>query len=215
MTSPALTRITFVRHGHVHNPGNIIYGRLPGFGLSEGGRQQAQAAAEALRGESVAAFFSSPLLRARQTMEILLQYHPDTPTHISEHLIEINVSCEGRPIEEMAARDWDMYTGQSADYDQPEDIAARARALMRQIRQDYAGQHVVAVSHGDVIAFTVLNAMREPLRVANKRTLDRFGIPDSYPATGSLTTLIYSGEGLPRVDYRRPYADDLVMVTPS
>lgn len=215
MTSPSPTRITFVRHGHVHNPDNVIYGRLPGFELSDGGRQQAQAAAEALRAESIVAFFSSPLLRARQTMEILHQYHPDIPTHISERLIEINVSCEGLPMDEMAARDWDMYTDQPTDYDQPEDIAARTREFVRQIRRDYAGQHVVAVSHGDVIAFTVLNAMREPLRVANKRTLDRFGIPDSYPATGSLTTLIYTSEGLPRVDYRRPYNDDLLLATPS
>ena len=41
MTNP--TSISFVRHGHVHNPENIVYGRLPGFRLSDLGRRGAQA----------------------------------------------------------------------------------------------------------------------------------------------------------------------------
>lgn len=209
------TRITLVRHGHVHNPHNVIYGRLPGFELSAGGRQQAQAAAEVLRAESITAFFCSPLLRAQQTADILMQYHPDTPLHISEQLIEICVSCEGQPMDAVAARGWDMYSGQPTEYDQPEDIVARTEEFLQQVRRDYAGQHVVAVSHGDVIAFTILHVMGDPLRVAAKRTLDRFGIPEGYPATGSLTTLTYAGNGSPQVSYLRPYGDDLALPTLS
>ncbi len=39
MSNPT-TSITLVRHGHVHNPDGLIYGRLPGFRLSEAGRSK-------------------------------------------------------------------------------------------------------------------------------------------------------------------------------
>ncbi len=33
------TRVHVVRHGEVHNPDGVLYGRLPGFHLSEAGRR--------------------------------------------------------------------------------------------------------------------------------------------------------------------------------
>ena len=51
-----------------------------------------------------------------------------------------------------------------------------------------------------------------------KRTLDRFGITDSYPATASLTTLTYHTSALseiPDLAYIRPYDDDLALATLS
>ena len=43
-----MTTLYLVRHGEVHNPTGIIYGRLPGFGLSENGRVQLGHAADLL-----------------------------------------------------------------------------------------------------------------------------------------------------------------------
>ena len=70
------TRITLVRHGHVHNPDNLVYGRLPGFRLSTVGRKQAASAAAHLSSVHLAALFCSPQLRAQETGEHLLQHHP-------------------------------------------------------------------------------------------------------------------------------------------
>ncbi|WP_415822998.1 histidine phosphatase family protein, partial [Mycobacterium senriense] len=42
------TRVHVVRHGEVYNPSGILYGRLPGFHLSDNGRAQAAAVADAL-----------------------------------------------------------------------------------------------------------------------------------------------------------------------
>ncbi|MEM8862270.1 MAG: phosphoglycerate mutase family protein, partial [Chloroflexota bacterium] len=44
----ALTTISFVRHGEVYNPNKIFYGRLPRFGLSDLGCEQAIAAGDYL-----------------------------------------------------------------------------------------------------------------------------------------------------------------------
>lgn len=58
-----------VRHGEVFNPDGILYGRLPGFGLSKLGHRMAQAAADdlAARGRPVSALRSSPLQRTRES----------------------------------------------------------------------------------------------------------------------------------------------------
>lgn len=217
MTEPT-TRITLVRHGHVHNPDNLVYGRLPGFRLSTVGVQQAASAASHLGGAHLAALFCSPQLRARETGEQLLQYHPGLTATDAPLLDEIDCYFEGHPTEEVEARGWDLYSGVGDGYETPEDIAARASSFLLHVRRQYVGQHIAAVTHGDVIAFLLLWAMKQPIEVARKRTLDRFGISDGYPATASLTTLTYHSSALnetPDLTYTRPYDEDLALATLS
>ena len=61
------TTVHVMRHGEVHNPDRILYGRKPGFYLSERGRAQAQAVADALADHDIVAVVASPLERAQQT----------------------------------------------------------------------------------------------------------------------------------------------------
>ena len=63
------SQVHLVRHGEVFNPDGILYGRLPGFGLSKLGHRMAEAAAEDLvsRGRPVAALRVSPLQRTRES----------------------------------------------------------------------------------------------------------------------------------------------------
>src|SRR5690625_7046474 len=63
------TVVHLLRHGEVHNPGRILYGRIPGFYLSERGQAMAQRIADDFteRGADVAHVVASPLLRAQQT----------------------------------------------------------------------------------------------------------------------------------------------------
>jgi broad specificity phosphatase PhoE len=68
---PAGTTATvhLVRHGEVDNPEGVLYGRLPGYRLSEAGRMMAKAAADYLAGRDVTVVWSSPLERAIETAE--------------------------------------------------------------------------------------------------------------------------------------------------
>ena len=63
------TIIHVMRHGEVENPNGVLYGRLPGFGLTELGHQMAARAAQYLvdSGADIARVISSPLLRAQLT----------------------------------------------------------------------------------------------------------------------------------------------------
>jgi broad specificity phosphatase PhoE len=65
------TVVHLLRHGEVRNPDRVIYGRLPGFHLSEDGRMMAKAAADFLARRAVTALFSSAMERARETAEPL------------------------------------------------------------------------------------------------------------------------------------------------
>src|SRR5690606_38134307 len=73
-TRPTGPRIVVhvVRHGLVHNPSGILYGRLPGFFLSDVGIAMAERVAAYLRdtvGERAGYLAASPLERAMQTAE--------------------------------------------------------------------------------------------------------------------------------------------------
>ena len=62
-------RIHLIRHGEVHNPDGILYGRLPNFGLSARGKTMARIAAEDLlaQGRPVTSLRVSPLQRTLES----------------------------------------------------------------------------------------------------------------------------------------------------
>lgn len=64
-------QIHLVRHGEVFNPGRVLYGRIPGFGLSDLGVRMATLAASdlAARDRSYSRIIASPLQRTRESAE--------------------------------------------------------------------------------------------------------------------------------------------------
>ncbi|RHA44339.1 histidine phosphatase family protein [Cellulomonas rhizosphaerae] len=65
------TTVHLMRHGEVHNPEGVLYGRLPGYHLSERGQEMARVVAAHLaapdRRRDVVAVIASPLQRAQET----------------------------------------------------------------------------------------------------------------------------------------------------
>src|SRR5215472_9378114 len=84
---PDMTVVHLVRHGEVHNPDGVLYGRLPGFHLSEEGILMAKAAAAFLAGRDVAVLLSSPLERALETAAPLAAQF-GVEVRVDERLIE-------------------------------------------------------------------------------------------------------------------------------
>jgi broad specificity phosphatase PhoE len=195
------TRLHWVRHGLVHNPEKVHYGRLEGFALSEEGRRQARAAAELLSGEPIGAVYSSPLLRARETAEIILAEHSGLRLHISDLLHEVHCPYDGQPRSELAALGWDVYTGTEPPYEQTADVVARARRFLSHVRRQFAGQRVVAVTHGDLIALIALSVQGRPTQPAHIQV-------GQYPEPASITTFVYPSTApgdTPSVGYVLPY----------
>ncbi|WP_062209701.1 histidine phosphatase family protein [Demequina oxidasica] len=92
--------VHLLRHGHVHNPDKILYGRLPEFRLSETGEAMAQAVADSLveGGNRVGRVVASPLLRAQQTAVPVAKAF-DLEIVTDDRLIEAANVYQGEPVQ--------------------------------------------------------------------------------------------------------------------
>ena len=93
-TTGTRTVVHLVRHGQVHNPVGLIYGRLPDYHLSETGRAMADLVAEHLRGRDVVHLRCSPLERAQETMEPIVDVF-GLPVTTDGRVIEADNYLEG------------------------------------------------------------------------------------------------------------------------
>ena len=203
---PPETTVWLVRHGYVHNPKKVIYGRLPRFRLSERGVQEARAAARMMSETALHAAYSSPLLRARQTAREILAYHPQLRLRRTPLLNEVFTAFEGQSSQVGENRRDDYYTGVGPPFEQPANIVGRVLAFFENARRRHAGKNVLAVTHGDIILFTTLWARGLAPSPGNKADLRALGF-NGYPATGSLTAFTFrtdSPNELPDVRYLLP-----------
>src|ERR1017187_7506612 len=92
--SAATTVVHLLRHGEVYNPQGILYGRIPGFQLSEDGRLMAKAAADFLAGRDVVVLKSSPLDRGLEPAAPLSALF-GLDVMVDERLIEPSNRFEG------------------------------------------------------------------------------------------------------------------------
>lgn len=91
------TRVHLVRHGEVHNPGGVLYGRLPHFHLSETGHAMARSAAHSLKSSGVplVKLVTSPLTRTQESAAPIAQIFGLTPD-LDQRVIEPYNFFEGR-----------------------------------------------------------------------------------------------------------------------
>jgi broad specificity phosphatase PhoE len=92
------TTIHLMRHGEVHNPAGVLYGRLPGYRLSERGRAMADMVAAHLTTpvrHDVVAVVASPLQRAQETAAPIAAAF-DVPVGVDERLLEALNHFEGQ-----------------------------------------------------------------------------------------------------------------------
>jgi broad specificity phosphatase PhoE len=90
--------IHLVRHGEVYNPTKVLYGRIPGFGLSELGHRMAAAAAKSLEGRPVTRLYASPLQRAQESAKPWADAFK-LDIHTDDRLIEPTNKFEGQNFE--------------------------------------------------------------------------------------------------------------------
>jgi len=204
-TSDDGAQIFFVRHGEVHNPGAIFYGRLPRFRLSALGERQAEAAGHVLARESLSAIYTSPLLRARQTGRIIAREHPAIPVKTTRAILEIRSQLQGTATETLDATGWNFYEPRLHDDDETiADIAARIEGFCRLVKRRHPGRAVVAVTHGDILAVARARFSGWPLSLSSIRGV-------IYPGTASILRVTL-GPGLRVTDvtYRQPPLIDAV-----
>jgi broad specificity phosphatase PhoE len=195
------TTVHFLRHGEVHNPDLVLYGRLPGFRLSEDGRKMAQDAAEALRGRDVVHLVSSPLQRAQETMEPIAA-HFGLPVRVDERVIESENVFEGKTVGvgDGALRDpahWKHLRNPFVpSWGEPYDVvAARMWAAAEDARDAARGHEAVCVSHQ--LPIWTLRRYAEGRRLWHRPDRRQCGL-------ASLTSLVFDDDRLVMVTYSEP-----------
>jgi broad specificity phosphatase PhoE len=147
------TVVHLLRHGEVDNPAKILYGRLPGYRLSELGVRMADAATKALAGRDVIAVFSSPLERALQTAEPIaaqfgLQVSVDDRLIESENLFEGYAFGVGDGVLRHPGNWWALRNPLRPTWGEPyRQVAQRMYAALLAARAAAIGHEAVCVSH--------------------------------------------------------------------
>jgi broad specificity phosphatase PhoE len=200
-TDHAVTIVHLVRHGEVANPEGVLYGRLPGFRLSEDGQVMAKAAADFLAGRDVTVLRSSPLERAVQTAEPIAG-QLGLEIDIDERLIEPWNHFEGMTVgvgdgSLRAPRHW-IYLRNPfrPSWGEPfVDVAGRVLAAAADAARAARGHEAVCVSH------------QLPIWVARRSAEGRRLWHDPRRrqcALGSVTSLTYAGDRITGVSYAEP-----------
>ncbi|MGI8881539.1 MAG: histidine phosphatase family protein [Jatrophihabitans sp.] len=149
-----MTIVHLVRHGEVFNPEKVLYGRLPGYHLSDAGMAMAEKSAAYLAGRDLSYLVSSPLERALETAAPLATM-TGLEVHQDERLIEAANAFEGQrvaggPLSQLVKPSyWPRYRNPfRPSWGEPyTEIAARMLAAIEAAREAADGHEAVCVSH--------------------------------------------------------------------
>lgn len=200
-----------LRHGEVHNPEKVLYGRLPGFRLSALGERMADRAADALADRDIALVVASPLERAVQTATPIAARH-DLQIERDEDLIEADNIFEGQRVAVgdgvlRQPRTWrHLWNPFKPSWGEPYDeVAARVDRAVRRAKGRVPGREAVLVSH------------QLPIWVARLAAENRrlWHDPRSRQCTlASLTSFTFDDDELVAIEYTEPARDLLAQASP-
>jgi broad specificity phosphatase PhoE len=203
-TAPVETTVHLVRHGEVHNPDGVLYGRLEGFLLSDRGHEMAARVADALGGRDVVHLVSSPLERTRQTAGPLAERRGLTVT-LDQRTIEASSRLQGMRL--AGARNvlrtpsgWrHLWNPVRPSWGEPyAAVVARMLLAVDAARDAARGHEAVLVSHQLPIWLTRLHVEgRRLLHDPRRRAC----------SLASVTSLHFAGDHVVRIDYSEPAAD--------
>ena len=199
--TPTRTVVHLLRHGEVHNPEGVLYGRIAGYRLSERGRDQADVVAKALADADIAAVLASPLQRAQETATPLATAH-GLDIRTDDRLIEAGNSFEGQKVGvgDGALRDprywWRLRNPFTPSWGEPyQEIADRMLAAVHRARELAPGREAVCVSH------------QLPIWTLRRFVTGRHLWHDPRRrqcALASLTSLVFDDAALVQVRYTEP-----------
>lgn len=195
-----MTTIHLVRHGEVENPKGVVYGRLPGYHLSERGRREAQAAAEHLADADIGIVRASPLERAQETAGLIAERH-GLEVETEARVTESSTSFEGfgRSALSFLTRPqhwWHLRNPMRPSWGESfTDVRNRMLEAVDDAIEAAGGREVVVVSHQTpvLVARMALTKSRMPPWLATTQC-----------RTGSVTTLVRDENGLVSASYFQP-----------
>ncbi|MFF7335107.1 histidine phosphatase family protein [Streptomyces sp. NPDC090306] len=201
-----LTVVHVMRHGEVHNPEGVLYGRLDGYHLSDLGRQMAERVAEHLAPRDITYVVASPLERAQETATPIAKSH-GLDLASDERLLEAENVFQGKTFGvgdgalQRPANWKHLVNPFRPSWGEPYvDQVVRMMAALDAAKDRARGHEAVVVSHQ--LPIWTLRSYVERRRLWHD--------PRKRQCTlASLTTFTYRGDKIVSVGYSEP-ARDLV-----
>ncbi len=198
------TVVHLLRHGEVHNPEGVLYGRLPGYRLSELGERMAQRAAGFFSTRDIVLVIASPLERAQQTAAPVAAAH-DLPVGTDPRITEAENVFQGLTFgvgdgSLRHPRHWKYLLNPfRPSWGEPyRQVADRMLAAAADARRQADGHEAVLVSHQ-------LPIWTARLAAENRRL---WGDPRGRECSlASVTSLSYDGDEIVAVAYTEPSRD--------
>lgn len=198
------TVVHLLRHGEVHNPNGVLYGRLPDYHLSDIGRLMAERVAKTLKDRDITHLVSSPLERAQETARPSAEaLGLDIVT--DDRVIEAANAFEGQrfgvgdgSLRKPSA--WKhLYNPFKPSWGEPyKDIVVRMLAAMHDAREAATGHEALIVSHQ--LPVWIVRSFVEGRRLFHDPRKRQCSL-------ASLTTFTYEGDRVVTVAYSEPAAD--------
>ena len=164
-----MTEILLLRHGAADHLGRGLAGRAPGLHLNAAGREQAAALADLLADAALAAVYTSPLERSRETAAPIAARH-GVEVRVSGSFDEVDFGdWTGLSFDVLDGReDWRRWNERRGSARPPggesmDDVVARATAGLDELTERHPHGRVVVVSHCDVIRPLLARALGFPL----------------------------------------------------
>ena len=200
----AKTTVHLMRHGEVYNPEGVLYGRMPGFHLSELGRKMAERGAEFFAQRDVVAVVASPLERAQETAAPIaarrgLEVRTDGRLIEAANFFEGKRFSVGDGVLKRPAVWPKLYNPFRPSWGEPyTQQVARVRQAMEAARDLAAGHEAVCVSHQLPVWVSRLAAEHKHLwHDPRKRQC----------SLASVTSFVFVGEQLVGIEYHEPSKD--------
>lgn len=194
-----VTTVLLIRHATTDLIGERIAGSMPGVHLNAQGQAQAVVLSEALRDWPIAAIYSSPLERARETAAPLSE-RAGLPIQFREAFGELHFGAwEGRSLQELAGDSlWQRFNACRSLARAPGgelmmETAARVVTELEHLRAQHNEDCLAIFSHGDVIRAALILYAGIPF--------DLFQRIEISPASISIVELHDSGPCLKGVNW--------------
>ena len=198
------TVVHLLRHGEVHNPTGVLYGRMPGYHLSDLGQEMAQRVADTIGDRDITAVVSSPLERAQQTAAPLakalgVDITTDRRVIESTNVFEGQTFGVGDGVLKRPSAWRHLWNPFRPSWGEPyKQLVARMMAAVYDARDAASGHEAVIVSHQLPIWITRLHVEGRPFLHDPRRR---------HCTLCSLTSFSFDSENLTTVRYSEPAAD--------
>ncbi|MFA5248311.1 MAG: class I tRNA ligase family protein [Patescibacteria group bacterium] len=216
----ALTKLILVRHGESENNiKDIISTQLDKYDLTEKGKKQAKEAAKKIKAEiskDEVVLFSSPILRARETANIIA-HEIKVEIELSDGIKEMELgSWEDCDEKELSLTDdlrkeydkiprdqkWSVKRGETGE--SSADVAERVYSWLKEILKKHAGKTIIIVTHGDPVIDLI-----NKLKARDEKESAKAWAGPEYPENACVKTVYVNNATALEMDLHKDSLDEI------